>query len=39
MGLLSFVAEAGKRLLGLGDDAKHVKDEIANNLSSTPFGC
>lgn len=36
MGLLSFVAEAGKKLLGLGDDAKHVKDEIATNLSSTP---
>ncbi|WP_298988426.1 peptidoglycan-binding protein LysM [uncultured Campylobacter sp.] len=36
MGLLSFVAEAGKKLLGLGDDAKHVKDEIAANLSSTP---
>lgn len=35
MGLLSFVAEAGKKLLGLGDDAKHVKDEIATNLSST----
>nr|WP_314381055.1 peptidoglycan-binding protein LysM [uncultured Campylobacter sp.] len=36
MGLLSFVAEAGKKLLGLGDDAKSVKDEIATNLSSTP---
>ena len=36
MGLLSFVAEAGKKLLGLGDDAKSVKDEIAANLSSTP---
>ena len=36
MGLLSFVAEAGKKLLGLGEAAKHVKDEIATNLSSTP---
>ena len=36
MGLLSFVAEACKKLLGLGDDAKSVKDEIAANLSSTP---
>ena len=36
MGLLSFVAEAGKKLLGLGDDAKSVKEEIATNLSSTP---
>lgn len=36
MGLLSFVANAGKKLLGLGDDEGKIKNEIASSLSSTP---
>ena len=37
MGLLSFVANAGKKLLGIGNDEQNVKDEITKNLSSTPI--
>ena len=37
MGLLSFVANAGKKLLGRGNDEEKVKEEIAKNLSSTPI--
>ncbi|MGG7047861.1 MULTISPECIES: peptidoglycan-binding protein LysM [unclassified Campylobacter] len=32
MGFLSFVAEAGKKLLGIGDDNKSVKDELSTSL-------
>lgn len=37
MGLLSFVANAGKKLLGIGNDEEKVKEEITKNLSSTPI--
>ena len=37
MGLLSFVANAGKKLLGRGNDEEKVKEEITKNLSSTPI--
>ena len=36
MGLLSFVASAGKKLLGLGKDEENIKSEIATSLSSEP---
>ena len=36
MGLLSFVANAGKKLLGLGKDEENIKSEIATSLSSEP---
>lgn len=32
MGFLSFVADAGKKLLGIGDDDKNVKEEITTSL-------
>lgn len=36
MGLLSFVANAGKKLLGLGKDEENIKNEISTSLSSDP---
>ena len=36
MGLLSFVANAGKKLLGLGKDEENIKSEISTSLSSEP---
>ena len=36
MGLLSFVATAGKKLLGLGKDEENIKNEISTSLSSDP---
>lgn len=36
MGLLSFVAEAGKKLLGIGNDEENVKNEIKTSLKDTP---
>lgn len=35
MGLLSFVANAGKKLLGRGKDEENIKNEITSSLSST----
>lgn len=37
MGLLSFAIDAGKKLLGLGDDASSVKKEILENSASMPI--
>ncbi len=37
MGFLSFAINAGKKLLGLGDDANNVKNEIEANSSSMPI--
>ena len=37
MGLLSFAIDAGKKLLGLGDDASSVKIEILENSASMPI--
>lgn len=34
MGILSFVANAGKKLLGFGKDEENIKSEIATSLSS-----
>lgn len=36
MGFLSFVADAGKKLLGIGNDEENIKKEITSSLSSTP---
>lgn len=33
MSLLSFVVDAGKKLLGLGDDAGNIKKEVTSSLS------
>ncbi|MCR4942644.1 MAG: peptidoglycan-binding protein LysM [Campylobacter sp.] len=35
MGLLSFVANAGKKLLGIGNDDEKVKDEISSSLGES----
>ena len=37
MGLLSFAIDAGKKLLGLGDDASSVKKGILENSASMPI--
>ena len=37
MGFLSFAMDAGKKLLGLGDDEAKVKSEIESNNSSMPI--
>ncbi len=37
MGLLSFAFDAGKKLLGIGDDAEEVKKEISLNSESMPI--
>ncbi len=37
MGLLSFAFDAGKKLLGIGDDAEEVKKEIDLNSDSMPI--
>lgn len=37
MGFLSFAIDAGKKLLGLGDDEAKVKDEIESNGESMPI--
>lgn len=37
MGLLSFAIDAGKKLLGIGDDEQNVKNEILENSSSMPI--
>lgn len=37
MGLLSFALDAGKKLLGLGNDEENIKNEIAENSSSMPI--
>ncbi len=37
MGFLSFAIDAGKKLLGLGDDVNNVKSEIEANNSSMPI--
>ncbi len=37
MGFLSFAIDAGKKLLGLGDDVNNVKSEIEANSSSMPI--
>lgn len=37
MGLLSFAIDAGKKLLGLGDDEGNVKNEIVANAESMPI--
>lgn len=35
MGLLSFVVDAGKKLLGLGNDEENIKNEIQTSLNSS----
>lgn len=37
MGLLSFAMNAGKKLLGIGNDEENVKKEIEENSSSMPI--
>ncbi len=37
MGLLSFAFDAGKKLLGIGDDNENVKKEISLNNDSMPI--
>lgn len=37
MGLLSFALNAGKKLLGLGDDEGSIKEEIVANSDSMPI--
>lgn len=37
MGLLSFALNAGKKLLGLGDDEGSIKEEIVANSNSMPI--
>jgi nucleoid-associated protein YgaU len=37
MGLLSFAIDAGKKLLGLGDDEANIKNEIESNVESMPL--
>lgn len=37
MGLLSFAFDAGKKLLGLGNDEENIKKEIQENNSSMPI--
>lgn len=37
MGLLSFAIDAGKKLLGLGDDEGNIKNEIVANAESMPI--
>ncbi|WP_072680809.1 peptidoglycan-binding protein LysM [Arcobacter sp. LA11] len=37
MGFLSFAIDAGKKLLGLGNDEANVKSEIESNSSSMPI--
>jgi len=37
MGLLSFAMNAGKKLLGMGDDSEAVKKEIAQNAQTMPI--
>lgn len=37
MGLLSFALDAGKKLLGLGNDEENIKKEILENSSSMPI--
>jgi len=37
MSLLSFALDAGKKLLGLGDDAENIKKEIEENSSTMPI--
>jgi LysM repeat protein len=37
MGLLSFAIDAGKKLLGLGNDEENIKKEILENNSTMPI--
>ena len=37
MGLLSFAIDAGKKLLGLGNDEENIKKEILENSSTMPI--
>lgn len=37
MGLLSFAIDAGKKLLGIGNDSENIKKEIAENSSTMPI--
>ena len=37
MSLLSFAIDAGKKLLGIGNDSENIKKEIAENSSTMPI--